>query len=245
MSTRLENCANEAIKSLSQTWREGDAQNVSLPVQYPSGALTVVQVTLGRTQAHLSDMGAGLWEAEQLCPDTGYAKHAEREAAKRGLRFDGHAVLALEIPISAMAAGLIAVANASAQAASAAVLADSEKRTANRRDEIFERVRFAFPAAHVSKELELPGERATWQAHNVVSLKDNRKAVFEPVSNHTQSISSKFLMLSDLAKRPELILNAVFPNRSTIDPKGQMLREVAAILGETDEIERYQAAAIA
>lgn len=243
MTSRIEKCVLEAIKSLSQTWREGEAQLVSLPVQYPSGALTVVQVSLGKSEAHLSDMGAGLWEAEQLCPDTSYRRHAEHEAMRYGLRFDGHAVLALEIPISAVSAGLIAVANASAQAACAAVLADAEKRDSSRNDEIFDRVRYAFPDSHVSKSLDIAGERASWKAHNVVALHDNRKVVFEPVTNHPASISSKFLMFSDLAKRPKLVLNAVFPDRDNIDPKGQMLREVANILGEQDGVSRYKAVA--
>ena len=94
---------------------------------------------------------------------------------------------------------------------------------------------------HVHEAVILPGERATWKAHNVVELHRGRYAVFEPVSKHANSISSKFLMLSDLFKNSNLRLNAVFESLNDIDPKAQIIGEVAHLMGADEPVEIYQA----
>lgn len=243
MTEFVERLAVEAINSLSYAWSEGERNLVSLPVQYPSGALVTVEISIGKKHAHLSDMGMGMWEAEQLCVDTGYQKFAEAEARRRGIIFDGHSVLALELPLASLAAGLVAVANASARAAAAAILSDASKRDSSRREAVYERVRLAFPDAHVHKKLHIPGERAEWNVHNVVDLHSNRKLIFEPVNDHPSSISAKYQMFSDLNTRGDLGLHAVFSNPDTLDAKSQMIRDVARVMAETDSVEVYQMAA--
>lgn len=243
MTSRIEQIANEALKGITFTWAEGERQLVSLPVQYPSGALTTMEVSIGKREALISDMGMGLWESEQLCPDTGYRKIAELEARRHGLKFDGHAVLAIELPIGSLAAGLIAVANASAKSAASAILSDAGRREGKRKEFVYNRVRMAFPDATVHREISIHGERADWEVHNVVDLHNNRKLIFEPVANHSGSVSAKFLMFSDLGRRSDVALHAVFPNTKNLDPKAQMIREVARVIGEEDDIEVFKLAA--
>lgn len=235
--------AQEALNSLSHAWTDGGKNLVSLPVQYPSGAMVTVEISVGKHHAHLSDMGMGMWEAEQLCSETSYHKFAEAEARRRGIKFDGHSVLALDLPLGSLSAGLVAVANASARAAAAAISSDASKKDAARKQAVYERVQLAFPDARVHKKLHVHGERAEWDVHNVVDLRDNRKIVFEPVANHAGSVSAKYLMFSDLSKRPELKLHAVFQDHRNLDPKSQMIRDVARVITETDAVEIYQMAA--
>lgn len=242
MNAATEKLVNEAISALSMSWTEGVATLVSLPVQYPSGGLVVLEITTGRQEVHITDRGMGMWEAEQLCSDTSFSKFALHEAAVRGISFDGSSVLALKLPTSSLAAGMVAVANASASAAAAAIRSDAEKRTAQSTAEVFNRVRLAFPDRKVHKELSLFGERVQWQAHNVVNLTDNRILVFEPLSDRVQSISSKFLMFSDLARREDVGLHAVFTTPEPLSPKAQMLSEFARVLHVEDAVDEYRLA---
>lgn len=80
----------------------------------------------------------------------------------------------------------------------------------------------------------------SWDVHNVVDLRDNRKAIFEPVRPNGISISSKFTMFSDLVSRPDLSLNAVVADPMNLEPKAQMLKEVANIIGAEDSVEIYR-----
>lgn len=234
-----------AIRALSASWDEYGRRFVSLPVQYPSGALTTLDVSIGKAEAHITDMGLGKIEASTLCEDTSYERHATYEANARGLAFDSGFIIARRISIDLLPSALIAVANASACAAHAAIRQDREKKDESRRDAIYQKVRLAFPAAEIHRTLNVSGGRAVWDVHNVVDLRDNRKAIFEPVSNHVLSVATKFTMFSDLITRGDLILNAVFSDPSNLDAKSQMLREVANIVGIDDSIEAYREKAAA
>lgn len=232
-----------AIRSLSFAWEDGDRRMVSLPVQYPSGALVTLEVGLGRREAHVSDRGAGYLEAFTLCSDTSFTRFANAEANRRGIVYDDGAFSVRKVDLGMLPAALVAVANASATTAISAIKADSERKDEARRDTIFDRVRLAFPNAHVHREAELAGGRALWGVHNVVDLHDNRKAIFEPVSTHVLSVATKYTMFSDLISRGDLVLNAVFADPSSLDAKAQMLREVANIVGVEDSLETYRAKA--
>lgn len=230
----------KALAGLTFAWREGERQFVSVPVQYPSGALCTVEISTGKTHAHITDMGAGYAEADMLCDDTSFPRFAQQQAARRGLKTDGHSIHIEDISEGMLVSAIIAVANASAAAAHAAISNDSERREEAQKNVIFQKVRLAFPDANVSRILEVAGGRALWTAHNVVHLRDDRMAIFEPVTSHQNSISSKFLMFSDLSLREGISLNAVFSDPRTLSPKAQMLKEVANIVGVDDSLEAYR-----
>lgn len=230
----------KALSGLIYAWREGERQFVSVPVQYPSGALCTVEISTGKTHAHVSDLGAGHAEADILCDDTSFPRFAQQQAAKRGLKTDGHSIHIEDVAEGMLVSAIIAVANASAAAAHAAITNDGERREEVRKNVIFQKVRLAFPDASVSRSLEVPGGRAIWTAHNVVHLRNNRLAIFEPVTSHQNSISSKFLMFSDLSQRQEVLLNAVFSDPRKLSPKAQMLKEVANIVGVDDSLDDYR-----
>ena len=106
-----------------------------------------------------------------------------------------------------------------------------EEKEKQKNHELFERVRSIFGAAAVAKTAELKGRDAAWEAHNVVLLNDHRRAVFEFVSENTNSISSKFLMFSDLSKvKDEFSLNTVVKSVEKLGGKGAMLADVSNIL---------------
>ncbi|WP_050522947.1 hypothetical protein [Pseudorhodobacter wandonensis] len=240
MTSTMNAALDDALRGISFAWQDGDRHYAVLPVQYPSGALCTLEINLGRDVAHISDMAAGHKESSTLCEDTAFGKIAHAEAKKRGLIFKDGTFLVREVDRGMLPAALVAIANASVSAAHAAIRHDSERREEARNDAIFDKVSRAFPNAHVHRTLEVSGSRAQWGVHNVVDLRDNRKAIFEPVSMHVISVSAKFTMFSDLAPRRELALNAVFADTKHLDPKAQMLSEVANIIGIDDAMESYR-----
>ncbi len=229
MTVSIEPLVHAALRELTPVWNEDDRLCLSVPVSYPSGALVTLEVSAGRDLAMVTDRGFGRYEAEMYGAEGSFASAAKRAAAAAGVRFDGHAIFAMKVPLDRLAGGMVAVANASTAAAAAAIRAESSRRTEVQNEIIQARLHQAFPQAKIDRKLTLPGDRAEWEAHNVVRLGD-RMAIFEPVSANTQSIASKFTMFSDLSKRPDLSLTAVVGNTSELQGKGLMLMDVARII---------------
>lgn len=229
MNSDVKNAVEHAIRALTAISEDDGELLLSVPVSYPSGALATLAVSGGRSSVTISDRGAGFFEAQMYAADAAYARVAKRTSERFGVKFDGHAILALELPFSALAGGIVAVANASCLAAAEAVRIESERKAETHNDAIYDRVRMAFPDAHVSRKLNVAGLHAEWDAHNVVQLKD-RLAIFEPVSAHAGSIAAKFTMFSDLSKRDGLLLAALVENPADLTGKGQMIYDVARVL---------------
>lgn len=222
--------------------RDRDGQVIlSVPVQYPSGSLAAVEVSGGSENVWVSDQGFGFFEAEMLGADDRYPQTAKIEAQMRGVKFDGRSVFAIKVPISQVAAAIIAVANASVASAVEAVRAERDHVISEQNQFIFEKVKSAFPSADVIKLMDVSGARSPWRVHNVVRIAD-KIAIFEPVVMHPTSISAKYLMFSDLAAKHVGKLNAVVSDPSSMKPKGQMLRDVASVIGVDADISAYQRA---
>lgn len=236
------NLLQKVEESLRQMFavREDDGQVIlSVPVQYPSGSLCTVEISGGGESVWVSDRGLGFLEVEMMGADGGYSRIARREATLRGVSFDGRSIFGVNIPVSQLAAGIVAVANASVSAAAETIRVEQEKQIAESQTLIYERVQLAFPNAEIAHQLEISGSRSQWTVHNVVRESD-QIGIFEPTTNHPNSISAKYLMFSDLASIGVLHLNAVVADPKKLDAKGQMLRDVANIIAVDDSIDRYQ-----
>jgi hypothetical protein len=93
----------------------------------------------------------------------------------------------------------------------------------------------------VSRSVEIRGRRTAWEAHNVVVFPNAHRAIFEPMTKNANSVSSKFLMFSDLQESGlDLSLNAVVESIGSLDAKAQMVGDVANIieLKSSDEVYR-------
>lgn len=220
---------------------------VSVPVMYPSGATSTVEVQINQDNCWVSDQGFGFVEAEYLGATEYYPKAARDAAEAYGVQFDGSAVFALWVPKSRIEAAIVCVSNASNRAASEAIRVASEKKSSRRNDEIFERITSIFGPQIVAKSAEIRGRHVAWPAHNVVSFPDRHQAVFEYMTRHSNSASSKFFMFSDLKQADEnMSLNAVVANVSSLDAKAQMVGDVANIISidsTEDSYRRYARAA--
>lgn len=236
----------EALALLFDVREAGSRALVSVPVQYPSGALSVVELERQGKTWWISDMGHGLQEAEFVSAGGGFSRAAKDMAKAFGVKFDGHAVFALMVPDEHLDAGIVAVSNASVRATIEAIRSETEKRNETKADAVFDRLTKIFRDAEVTRKAEIAGEHALWEAHNVVRFRSNsRTAIFELMTPHPQSVSAKFLMFSDLKRMPNLSLNAVVSNPDHLDSKGRMIDEVAHIIrfDATDDAYRRLAAA--
>lgn len=224
----------------------GDQLHVNLPLLYPSGSTVVVSVELNRDRVWVSDIGYGLMEAEFHGAQENYARSAKQFAEAYGVNFDGNSVFALWVPIDRIESALVCVANASQQAANDAVRVANEARSQSRNDEIFDRVSRIFGANTVARSREISGRHAAWQVHNVVQTDRDRLAVFEYMTDHPTSVSSKFLMFSDIRQANlGYSLNAVVKDLQRLDAKAQMVADVANLLPIDASDSSFQKSALA
>lgn len=208
--------------------------SVSLPVMYPSGATAVVEIERNDDKYWVSDMGYGLVEAEMSGGQTFYGRIASRVAEDFGVGFDGNAVFALWVSSSRLEAAITCVANASNRACSEAILQATEAKSRRQNEKIFERMRGVFGERSVARSADIIGKHAHWEAHNVVVFPNRHRAIFEHMTAHTTSVSTKFLMFSDIKSADEDIsLNAMVRDLNALDEKGQMIGDVANILSLT------------
>lgn len=236
-----------AVERLT-TIREGvDSVCVSVPVLYPSGASSTVDVRLGSNSCFVSDMGNGHTEAYLANAADFYSHQAKQAAARFGVAYDGESIFMAQASLEQIQGAISCVSNASVQAASLSILRAEEDRERRRNDEVYDRVRSIFGADAVTKVTEIKGKRTVWPAHNVVTLARGRQAVFEFVTAHPNSISSKYLMFSDVAMRHEPpALNAVVRSLEKLGPKGGLLQDVCNVIelaSSNDDYLKYARAA--
>ena len=236
----------QAVARLVSTRLMGEAVTVSLPISYPSGAFSGVKVSLSGDRCFVSDSAIGLREAEMACAGDFFDSAAKEAAERFGVSFDGASVFAASAPLDRVDGAIVAVANASVNAVSKALAhaAEAKERTTN--NAVFDIVVDIFGKPNVAKKIEIAGRDAIWDAHNVVSVRD-QKAIFEYVSNHSNSIASKFFMFSDLVKLekpPERV--SVVHSIDGLGPKGAMLSDVSHVIAlgsDRSVFQRYARAA--
>lgn len=248
VSQELERRVADAVgRLMSIQSLEGGKVLLSVPVTYPSGASVVVEIEKNADRIWVSDMGMGMTEAEMMGAEDSYQRLARGKAEEFGIGYDNHAMFVLWAPVNRIEGAIVCVANASAQAAAGAVLHASEVQSRAQREAVFNRVQQVFGKDRVVRSLEMMGRRSAWETHNVVISPKGERAVFEPMSAAPQSVSSKFLMFSDLREAQSAVsLNAVVESLQFLDAKAQMVSDVANIieLKAADETyRRYGAAA--
>lgn len=236
----------EALARIASV-RESDGRVlVDLPIMYPSGAMAVVEVVRNRDKFWVSDMGHGLLEAEFMAADPYYGRVARKIAEEFSVDFDGNAIFALWVSEGRLEAAIICVANASNKACSEAIRQASEVHARRQNERIFSRIVKVFGERFVTKSAPINGAHASWEAHNVVVLPKDRRAVFEFMSGHPNSVSNKFLMFTDIQKaHPNFALNAVVHSVSELDEKAQIVGDIANIveINASDDIYKQYAVA--
>lgn len=244
--TKLKDVVTQAVSRLVSTRLFGEAVTVSLPVSYPSGAFAGVSVSVSDNLCFVSDCAIGLREAEMACAADFYDSSAKESAKWFGVGYDGASVFAASAPLDRVEGAIVAVANASVNAVSKAFAIAAEAKDRATNNAVYEIVSEIFGKKNVTKKMEISGCDASWDAHNVVSH-NSQITIFEFVSDHSNSIASKFLMFSDLIKLespPGLV--SIVNSVEKIGPKGAMLSDVSnvvALSADRATFRRYARAA--
>jgi hypothetical protein len=234
-SKAIEGRLKQAVARLMTVRVDGERARLTVPVLYPSGSGCAVEIMTSGDKCFVSDLGFGHMEAEMQGADAYYGVCAKSASERFGVGFDGLSVFTTWASFDKIEGAIAGVANASVQAAATAIFRAVEEKDKQKNTELFERVKEIFGAPSVARSADLKGRDAVWQAHNIVLLSDHRRAVFEFVSENTNSISSKFLMFSDLSKRKdEFSLNSVVRSVEKLGRKGAMLADVSNILSVSD-----------
>ncbi len=226
---------------------DGRRMMIDVPVTYPSGASVVVEVEQNSDRIWVSDMGKGLVEAEMMSAEESYQRLARAKADEFGVGYDNSAMFVLWVPADKLEAAIVCVANASAQASADAVRHAVEAQSRSQSDAVYERIIDVFGKRTVSRSIEVRGRRLSWSANNVVFLRDTRRAVFEPMTKNANSISSKYLMFSDLRDSEVSIysLNAVVEDKRNLGAKAQMVGELAHIIDLNSPDDAFKRCAVA
>ena len=205
---------------------------INVPVTYPSGASVVVEVEQNADQVWVSDMGMGLVEAEMMAAQESYERRARAKAEEFGVLYDNSAMFVLWAPMGRLEAAVVCVANASAQASSDAVRHAAEAQSHKQSAVVYERIKDVFGEQSVSRSVKVYGKRASWEAQNVVHFLKAHRAIFEPMTMDSNSISTKFLMFSDLRESDSehYSLNVVIDDMEQLDARAKMVGDVANIV---------------
>ncbi len=231
IDTELLKRVEVALRRIASVREVGGQFVVNVPVRYPSGGMAVVSVEENKGHCWVSDLGHGLMEAEYHGAQDYYTRSAREVSQAFGVDFDGHSIFALHVPMSRLESAIVCVANASSQAAQDAVRLASESQFNRKSDQIYDRIARIFGPTTVARMRLISGRHVQWEARNVVALPTGRTAVFEYMSTHTNSVSSKFLMFSDIRMLDqEMSLNVVVQSIRSLDAKGQMIGDIANIV---------------
>ena len=150
-------------------------------------------------------------------------------------------MFALWVPGSRLEAAITCVANASNRASSEAILQAVDAKSRRQNEKIFDRVRSVFGDRSVARTADIAGKHAHWEAHNVVLFPNRHRAVFEHMTAHTNSISTKYLMFSDIKSADQDIsLNVMIRDIAALDEKGLMVGDIANILSLSSSDEQIR-----
>lgn len=187
---------------------------VSTTTLLPSGALATVRV---RPQCDgrffVTDDRSGLEEAGAfgLELDARDAARGNRIAERAGLSFDDHQFSLRDVGPDQLASVIVYVADAAREWAEGAAERGASRTGTGLRRALEDRLQRIFGPQTIGRETELHGDSGrSYKFDFVVSLKDERKALFEIVQPHPNALSAAHLKLFDLkAAQPDWPREAV------------------------------------
>ncbi len=175
---------DEAVRRLVTATHFASGSIVSMPVTYPSGSTVTLEVTLQQGRCFVSDRAGGFQEAE-MCGATRYFNtEATRIADSLGIRFDGRDMFVAEVPAGNLRGAMVVVANASAEAASAATLRAADRSDKDASDQLYERLATIYKTKDVQKNVQMVGQSNHKWRISVLVMDKFQQWMFEPVTGN-------------------------------------------------------------
>lgn len=204
---------------------------IKTPLLYPSGATVVVRIQKGEGRYFVSDFGLGHQEADQYGAGLYYTRHAKPIAEKAGVGFDNQAFFIMEASRDQLAGAVVTIGNCSQEATMRAADALAEKTFEDKRDRLYDRLVAVFAkeigrtTKVVSKNVKVLGHSNTeWPIATIVKLPHHGSpTIFEPVTNHHNSVATATMKFHDIA-----LLGKAAPGRVAVIGKK---REYGTFIG--------------
>ena len=175
---------------------------VSVPTLslYPSNCVVTVFVSGGDRRAIVSDDGGALDEIRSHGVSIDDARRFLRQfCIPSGLRFNERAIFSPELPVEAVAASVLLVANASAMAAHHAVDNAKYKTRRDIRSAVTNILLSRFGETQVRKELDISGKSSKQHRFDsIVDLGNDRKLIVDTVVPEPASINAKIASHLDI-----------------------------------------------
>lgn len=197
---RLEQIAADIASGLTKADLMQGRAFIRTPVLLPSGSTVVVVIQdLGGGRYHLSDLGQGWEEAEQIGMVRTYQRQAEAVAVLSGIAFTGRAFVLTDASRRQLIGGTMTVANAVARAAERTVLRAEQRPQDGSVERLVSRLGHLFPNAQVAREVDIRGaSEHAWHFAAVVTA-EGRRAVFDIVTPHATSVAFASAKFHDIA----------------------------------------------
>ena len=175
---------DEAVRRLVTTSHFGAGSIVSMPVSYPSGSSVTLEITMQRGRCFVSDRGGGFQEAEMFGSTRYFNSEAKRIAESAGIRFDGRDMFVAEVPADNLHGAMVVVANASAEATTAAMLRAADRSEKDASDQLYDRLVSIYKEKEVEKNAHLIGQSNHEWRISVLVMDKVQRWMFEPVTGN-------------------------------------------------------------
>lgn len=220
-------------RALADTRHERDASFIHLPVMYPSGSMVVVRIDPHHDGHYLvSDMGLGFQEADLLGAGKVFVHSAPAVGIRAGIHFD-HQTFSLGVRREQLIGAVSAIAACSQEAVQIAAFRLDEKKKADAADRLCERLYRLFTPAKVERGATVLGASNTPWTVTALVRTDGHRAVYEPVSDHPNSVASalaKFVDLTQLEQPPARI--AVVRKKELLGTRLALIATAANVVEE-------------
>lgn len=210
-----------------------DGSFISLPVLYPSGSVVVIRIDPHHDGRYLvSDMGMGFEEADLMGAGRLFVLSAPAIAVRAEVRFDRQ-TFSLGVRQEQLVGAVSVIAACSQEAVQVAAFRLDEKKKADAADRLCERLCRLFTPAKVERGATVVGASNTPWTVTALVRADGHKAVYEPVSDHPNSVASaltKFVDLNQLDHPPARI--AVVRKKELLGTRLALIATAANVVEE-------------
>jgi hypothetical protein len=226
-------------RAMAEVRHDRNASFIHLPVLYPSGSMVVVRIDPHHDDHYLvSDMGLGFEEADLMGAGRLLTHTAPAVAVRAGVHFDRQ-TFSIGVRRDQLVGAVSVIAACSQEAVQMAAFRLDEKKRADAADRLCERLYRLFTPAKVERGATVYGASDTpWTVTALVQA-DGHKAVYEPVSDHANSVASaltKFVDLTQLDNPPARI--AVVRKKELLGTRLALIATAANVVeeGVSDQI---------
>ncbi len=233
-----------AASDLVRLRQAGEAIFLNLPMLYPDGSFVTVKIEMMEDSIKVSDAGFAYREVEDLDASKSFRRTAEKIADEAGVVVGDRSIFT-ETNAVQLERAIYDVASTSWRVARVISERVFEEDDFELSDALSARLKFVFGAEKVAEGERVLGHSTTeWPVSALVTI-DGRKAVFQVVSEHPNSVYRTSTAFHDIAEAGrDLRLVAFVRSKAALGAKKLALLSPGRVLeeGQADDFFRRAAA---